>query len=534
MTEPHEVEPRRLSDFLREHREQILTEWEREVRKVRAAATLERPVLLDHMPEFMDDLAGYVGELRTGHEVDPPQDRPRIHALERLEVGYDLSEVVEEYGALRRCITALAAEAHAPALRSAELPRLHSAIDYAIGASVVRYTDSRERTLRALDRISSTALVHDDVASLMPAILEAFLGTTAAVDSVALVLGDDDFRVHAAAGFPKPGPVGRRVFSQSFASRVARARTAVMVRDAQAEPGIASSPTCAPGTRALYGVPLVLGERRLGVAVMGSRSSYEFSHEDQFLFRTLVQRLAALIAQVRLTAELRQRAAELEVALNFRDGVLGVLSHDLRSPLGVIMMSAEMLLRAPGDTPQRRGLERILMQARHIERMIRDLLDYTRSKHGQALPIAPRTVDLGELCQHALDGLQLLHPERILQLSTEGDAVASLDPDRASQVVVNLVGNAVAHGAPRTPVHVCVRGEQHAVLLEVHNEGAPIAPEALPRIFDAFQRGSSDGGGRGLGLGLYIVQQIALAHGGIVKVRSTKEQGTTFTVRWPR
>src|SRR5437764_14843421 len=99
------VEPRRLSDFLRDHRDEILGHWEEEVRKVRAARSLDRPVLIDHLPQFIEDLAGYVDDLRVGSEVEPPEEHPRIHALERLEVGYDLAEVVEEYSILRRSIT---------------------------------------------------------------------------------------------------------------------------------------------------------------------------------------------------------------------------------------------------------------------------------------------------------------------------------------------------------------------------------------------------------------------------------------------
>lgn len=534
MGEAQEAEPRRLSDFLRENRERILQHWEREVRGVRAAATLERPVLLDHMPHFLEDLAGYVSELRTGHEVSPPEQHPRIHALERLAVGYDLSEVVEEYAVLRRCITELAAQMHTPALRSAELPLLHSAIDQAIATSVTRYTEARERTLRALDRISSAALVHHDVASLMPTILDAFLGTTAAVDSVALVLGSEELRVHAAAGFPEPGPQGKVVGPDSFSARVAR-EGELMVRDAALDEAISASPTCAPGTHALYGLPLVLGQQQLGVAVMGSRSSREFSQEDQFLFRTLVQRLAALIAQARLSAELRQRASELEVALDFRDRILGVLSHDLRNPLGVILTSAELLLRNTQDERQRRGLERLRLHGRQVERMIHDLLDYTRARNGQSLPLAPRRVDLTAICQPTLDGLQLLHPERPLRLTAQGDAQARLDPDRAAQVIGNLVGNAVLHGAPGTPVQVLIRGEADAVVLEVRNQGEPIAPELLPRLFEAFRRGAGEeGSSPGLGLGLYIVQQIVAGHGGSVGVVSTPEAGTVFTVRWPR
>src|SRR4051794_14205030 len=267
-------EPRRLADFLRERREEILDHWERQVRSVAAARNLDRPVLLDHLPQFIDDLAEYVGEVRTGVELPPPEELSRIHALERLEVGYDLAEVVAEYGILRRCITELASQTHTPALRSAELPRLHEAIDQAIATSVVRYTEARERTLRALDRISSAALVHHDVESLLPRTLDAFLGTTASVDTVALALREDGvLRIRAAVRYPAPFPDQKLTSGAGFVARVAAARDAVLVRDAALDHELCTAPECAPGTHALYGVPLTMGSDLLGVAVMGSRST---------------------------------------------------------------------------------------------------------------------------------------------------------------------------------------------------------------------------------------------------------------------
>src|SRR3954467_849177 len=241
-------EPRRLADFLRERREEILDHWERQVRSVAAARNLDRPVLLDHLPQFIDDLAEYVGEVRTGVELPPPEELSRIHALERLEVGYDLAEVVAEYGILRRCITELAAHEHAPSLRSAELPRLHQAIDHAIAISVVRYTAARERTLRALDRISSAALVHHDVESLLPRTLDAFLGTTASVDTVLLALGErESMRVSAAVGYPGDSPAAPQMRADGFVARVERQRAPVFVRDAAADPTLYGAPECAPG-----------------------------------------------------------------------------------------------------------------------------------------------------------------------------------------------------------------------------------------------------------------------------------------------
>ena len=654
-------EPRRLSDFLRERCEEILAHWEREVRKVRAARDLDRPLLLDHLPQFLEELAEYVADVRAGHEIGLPQRNPQIHALERLELGYDLSEVVVEYAILRRCITDLAVQSGAPSIKSHELPRLHAAIDQAIATSVVRYTEARERTLRALDRISNAALFHHDVDSLLPTTLAVFLETTASVDSIALALREDGaFRVRAAVGYPDAAPSGT-VVPGGLATRVLEAAAPIFIRDACADSAGGHDPLCAPGTHALYGVPLILGEQVLGVAVMGSRSSYEFSQEDQFLFRTMVHRLALLIAQARLDAEVARRAAELEAviesipeaiyvgdasgikranraaldmlgysemaemnrdvgtlarelqvrapdgtpvpieeqvfvqalrgkrrvqevivrhratgadvvvrssgapirlgervlgavvvntditarkheeeelraALEFRDRMFGVLSHDLRNPLSVMMTSAALLQRKLDEQTQRNVLRRLVANGERIDRMIHDLLDYTRTRQGRRLPIARRETDLLELCTQVIDGMQTLYPDRPLKLAAQGETRGRFDPERAAQVISNLLANALRYGPAGSPVDVRLRGEDGSVVLEVHNLGPPIPQELQPRLFEAFQRGVAGESGRrtGLGLGLYIVQQIVDAHGGSVQVRSLPAEGTTFTVRWPR
>ena len=653
----------RLSDILRERQEDILAEWEVAVRKMGAARSLARPVLLDHMPQFLDDLAGYVTEVRAGMSVAPPDEYPRIHALERLELGYDLSEVVVEYAILRRCITDLAVHSDAPSIRSQELPRLHAAIDQAISTSVVRYTEARERTLRALDRISSAALIDHDVEALLPVTLHAFLETTASVDAVALALRDEAgvLRVRAAVGFPRPLEPGLLLEADGFAARVAKGAAPIFLRDCSVDESLAKDPFCASGTHALYGVPLLFGDRVMGVAAMGSRTSYEFSQEDQFLFRTMVARAAALIAQARLDAEVERRAAELEAviesipeavyvgdakgikranraalemlgygsvgeldrsagtlaeeiatrrldgtplsldeqvflralkgehavnevlarnrktgrevvlrssaapirlgdtiigavavntditarmeeeadlraALELRDRIFGVLSHDLRNPLSVILTSAEMLQRTSAPESREHSiLQRVINNAHRIERMAHDLLDYTRSK-ARGLPITPRDTDLLPLCHQVIDELQLLNPSRTLRLLAEGETHAQVDADRAVQVVGNLVSNAVRYSPEGTAIHLVLREAAGGVELSVHNQGAPISPEMMPRLFDAFQRGVPDESGRsaGLGLGLYIVQQIVEAHGGTVAVRSEADAGTTFTVRFPR
>jgi signal transduction histidine kinase len=529
-------EPRRLADFLRERSEDILAHWEHEVMKVKSARQLARPVLLDHLPDFITELADYADGLRHGNHGTPPGENPRIHALERLEVGYDLAEVVEEYAVLRRCITELAFSEHTPALRSGELPRLHEAIDQAISTSVTRYTEARERTLRALDRISSAALVHHDVESLLPGTLDAFLATTAAVDTVALSLREDgSLRVRAAFGYPPPGPVGQLIEAEHFSARVEAKRAPVFLTDASNDPEIGPSPTCAPGTRALYGVPLILGDDVLGVAVMGSRSAYEFSQEDQFLFRTMVNRAATLIAQARLDQQLHVHAQELREALDYRDRMLGVLSHDLRNPLSVITTSASLLQMGPLDDKQRRAVARVAANASRIDRMVHDLLDWTRSRLPRGLPMAPQDGDLRTVCQQVVENMQVLHPDRTIVMVSEGSTRGSFDPERALQCVSNLVGNALRYSPPATPVTVSLRAAPEGVWLNVHNLGKPIPEPMLPRLFMAFERGVSDERGRsaGLGLGLYIVKQIVEAHRGRVEVTSSAAEGTTFRVLWP-
>ena len=101
--------PRRLADFLRERRGAILDRWEAAVRQLRPAQRLRRPALLDHIPQFLEELENFVGDLREHRPAAPPEDVPRIHAVERLEMGYELADVVEEYSILRACIIEMAA-----------------------------------------------------------------------------------------------------------------------------------------------------------------------------------------------------------------------------------------------------------------------------------------------------------------------------------------------------------------------------------------------------------------------------------------
>jgi hypothetical protein len=230
-------------------------------------------------------------------------------------------------------------------------------------------------------------------------------------------------------------------------------------------------------------------------------------------------------------------AARVEEA---RDLLLGVLGHDLRTPLGAVRTSATYLARTEGlSAAQSRAVGRVQSSTLRMQRMIDDLLDYTRTRLGRGLPIEPRPGDMAEIGRSVVDELRALHPDRTLRLDCTGRLTGRWDAARLKQLLSNLVSNAIQHGEPDAPVNVGVRGGSDAVVLRVHNLGPPIAPDAVGVLFEPLMRAMVQEverreGSSGLGLGLYIAHRIAVAHGGSIEVASSAAAGTTFTVRLPR
>ena len=167
--------------------------------------------------------------------------------------------------------------------------------------------------------------------------------------------------------------------------------------------------------------------------------------------------------------------------------------------------------------------------------MIRDLLESTQARVS-GIPVALGPVEFHALARHVVEEVQLAHPSRRILFHAEGEGQGEGDADRMAQVITNLVGNAVQHSPESSPVSVRSRGLEDALLLSIHNEGAPIPGEDLATLFEPFRRGRSAGGGApgSVGLGLFITRRIVEAHGGSIEVRSREGEGTTFTVRLPR
>ncbi|MDC0712155.1 PAS domain-containing protein [Stigmatella sp. ncwal1] len=249
------------------------------------------------------------------------------------------------------------------------------------------------------------------------------------------------------------------------------------------------------------------------------------------------ERIASAVVIVTDLTEHQKRESELRRAAEFRERFLGIVSHDLRNPLNAIALSAGALVREEG-LPARamKTAGRIVHSTERMGRMIGELLDFTRGRLGGGIPIARKPGDLRPLCRHVLDELRVARPEREVRLKGEGQFQGEWDGDRLAQLVGNLAKNALDYSPDDTPVTVTLYDDGPQVRLEVHNEGEPIPASILPELFEPFRRGAKaeDAKPSGLGLGLFIARQIALAHGGRLEVRSTKEEGTRFTVYLPR
>jgi signal transduction histidine kinase len=231
-----------------------------------------------------------------------------------------------------------------------------------------------------------------------------------------------------------------------------------------------------------------------------------------------------------LTESVTRYSAQTDL---YRDQFVGILGHDLRSPLGAITAGAALLARAaPDDQRQARVAARILNSAQRMERMIADLLDLTRTRLGGIIPLKAAPTDLHSVCEEVALEVQASYPEAVVRVESRGNVTGEWDADRLAQVVSNLVVNAIEHGG-KTPVTLVAAAAGERARLTVHNDGDPIPPHAHASIFEPLARGPSEAT-HNLGLGLFIARAIVVAHGGDIRLSSTAESGTTFQVTLPR
>lgn len=236
-----------------------------------------------------------------------------------------------------------------------------------------------------------------------------------------------------------------------------------------------------------------------------------------------------------IAESVRAFSTQVEQSRNF---FLGMLGHDMRSPLSAILLSAGYLSKLNAGDQISDAAKRITNSGARMQALLNDLVDFNRTKLGLGFRIDPTKLDLRELCESGLQQLRVAYPTRELRLAVDGDMRGRWDGNRLQQLLDNLVVNAIKYGDVDAPVRVALSGDPQQVVLAVCNRGPVIEPGLRKQIFDPLMRGpppsdptqDSDGS---LGLGLFISRQIAIAHGGGIEVESDVNE-TVFEVRLPR
>ena len=287
---------------------------------------------------------------------------------------------------------------------------------------------------------------------------------------------------------------------------------------------------------ALAFVPLVYEGRLLGKFMLYWIAPRSLSEREKSIARSIADQVASAVGRKRAQEERERLIEQLSQTVHLNELFAGVVGHDLRNPLSAIMNTAQLALRRDEGERMYKPLSRILSAGERMTRMIEQLLDFTRARAGGGIPVDPQEINLGDLGRRVLGEIEDANPDRTIRIEMSGDLEGLWDPDRLAQVLSNLAGNAVQHGAHGTAVTVAFDGRSpDSVQVRFSNAGT-VRPDVLPVLFEPF-RGTEPRRERtkGLGLGLYITQQIVLAHGGSIAVVSAPDEGTTtFTVTLPR
>ena len=358
-------------------------------------------------------------------------------------------------------------------------------------------------------------------------------------DNAAILLLDADgtqLVVHAARG-PEEAVTGqvRVPVGQGMAGRIAASRQPLIVDDVRTLEPV--NPVLREQIASLLGVPLLVGERLVGVLHVDSATPRRFTAEELHLVHLIADRVALVLENVRLLTAAQEARRQAEEAVRLRDGVLTIATHDLRAPLTGLVGRAQLVeqrleqgrvVDAPWLGEQMRAMR---TAAHRMEAMIEELTDVAHLQVGRALPLRLEEVDLVPVVRQVVDDVQ---PRRGgAGLTVDGPETLSVcgDRNRLQRVVQNIVGNAMKYSPVDRPITVTLGREGLWAVVAVQDQGVGIPAEELPHL--AFYRASTAGDVGGTGIGLWGARAIVAQHGGEVRIASTVGEGTTVTVRLP-
>lgn len=388
--------------------------------------------------------------------------------------------------------------------------------------------DAQARAER-LYSFAQSVVVADSIDGVLTAAVDAIESLLGTRRSAILIL-DDEGVMRFRAWRNLSDSYRAAVDGHSPWSRDAAAPEPIVVTDAETDGAMSSFRPLfrSEGIRALAFIPLVSSGRLLGKFMVYYDHRRSFLPHELEMACAIANHLASVIARF-------SAVAKLEETVRYNELFGGILAHDLRNPLGAMMMAAQLLIERSEDEKAIKPLHRIVGSGERMRRMIDQLLDFTRARLAGGIELHRRPVSLSQLARQALDEIELTMTSSTFRLETIGDLQGEWDADRLAQVFSNLAANAAQHGSAGHAVVVRLDGrDRRTVEIELSNRGV-IHPDLLRRLFEPFRHTQHTRiGSRGLGLGLFITQQIIRAHGGEIAVTSSEAEGTVFRIHIPR
>jgi signal transduction histidine kinase len=522
-----------IKDFIQRERDTIMARWREQASHIASARGLEAPALLNLMPDYLGALAQGEGARQVER-----------HLAARIRQGYQLAEIIDEFALLGRCIMERVADSSTlgrpgPLELEHLLEQLQRAIAHvaALFDEHMRRDEQREKRYLRLLREVATAAFHADSPSLesgLRGLLEIVMEAMAADGAVLLLRNPQgELEVAATAGAQLDG-YATGLEADSLVGRVAASHYPTAIWDVSTTRLEVPSGMRESGIHGLLGVRLTSRNEVFGAMLIGVAQAREFATGEVRRLEALAEQLVAHLDTVMLLERLTTTIGELHTERGIREQFVAVLAHDLRGPLSAAKLGAELLIQMPAMADASRGIAaRIERNLDRMDRMIRDLLDASRIRAGELLPLRLDTCDLGAIAYEVAEELRMQHGDRFV-VRTDPRAIGVWSADELRRAIWNLASNAVKYGAPDRTITITVEQADGRVRIAVHNWGAPIAPEAREHLFVPFARNEPDGSRGGWGLGLTLVEGCARAHGGTASITSSETEGTTFLIDIPR
>jgi signal transduction histidine kinase len=533
-----------VADIILEHEAHIMKLWLDNARAAASARGLSATALENVMPLY---LAALADQFETGQANDRRHKHVQGHLSTRLRQGFDLAEILEEFVLLGRCIAKVwqsLPEQQWPT--AADIERLYLQIHIAMTdvtdtfhRHMLEDEQSEKRYLHRIQGIASEALhdlrtpLRERFRDLLDIVMEAMGAQCAAF--LLYNVPDAKLVLVACAGAEAIEPYATSLDPKSFVGEVATHDEPTPVYDAVTTQLEVPDSLRRSGIHSLLGFRLPPHNDLLGVMYIGISETREFTAREVRRIESLGERLALHVENARLFDELHDKIAALDVEKALRERFVSTLAHDLRGPLSAARLAAGLLAMEPASLDERRDLAvKIDHNIDRVDRMIRDLLDASRIRAGEPLPLRLDKCDLVALAEQVADEARALHGDRFI-VESRGSVRGIWSHEDLHRAIWNLVTNAVKYGAARQPITISVMRDDDVVRVVVHNVGDPIPIAEQQRIFDAYLRApSAEASGQlGWGLGLALVRGAAEAHGGHVSLTSDAESGTTFTIELP-